>query len=388
MRDWNWFIITADLDHVSKKRLAVSDPHFQSVAVTSYTRNDHRRVLSWISYARSAFVAAMQQPRPDVVFASSPHILAPVAGWAVARLRRARFVLEIRDLWPESMVSTGHVRAGSPTHRALRGLERWLYRRADRIVIVAHGWHSYFASLGLDDKLEWVSNSAEPADFVPRPDLHRPLRDRIPVTGRLIVYAGAHGPANGLDELLDAAATLPEHTFALIGDGIEKERLLDRVRTEGLRNVHFLNPIPKSELAAILGGADIGVHILADVPVFRLGASPNKVYDYLAAGLAVVTNCPDEPQEIVRGCDAGAAVEPGELSAGLSKIVGLDDSALIAMGDRGRRYIEKNRSRTVMAARLQRMLDDLSADGPPRGWHRPADESGSPPGDIPGGDRL
>lgn len=371
LQGWDWAIITAGVDHISKQAYVPDDPHFVPVPVTSYTRNNHRRVLSWISYARNAFFAALRQPRPDVVFASSPHILAPVAGWAVARLRRAKFVLEIRDLWPESMVSTGHLRAGSPVHRGLRALELWLYRRADRIVVVAHGWHSYFASLGFEAKLEWVSNSAEPEDFVTQPDLHRPLRDRIPVTGRLIVYAGAHGPANGLDELIDAAAALPEHTFALIGDGIEKRRLVDRVRAEGLGNVHFLDPIPKRELAGILGGADIGAHLLADAPVFRLGASPNKVYDYLAAGLAVVTNCPDEPQEIVHGCDAGAAVEPGELSAGLRKLVDLDDATLIGMGDRGRRYIQEHRSRRVMAARLQRLLDDVVATSR-RSTRRPA----------------
>jgi glycosyltransferase involved in cell wall biosynthesis len=387
LRGWEWSIITADLDHASKKRMLADDPHFRAVPVTSYTRNDHRRVLSWVSYARNAFLTALRQPRPDVVFASSPHILAPVAGWAVARLRRARFVLEIRDLWPESMVSTGHVKAGSVVHRALRGLELWLYRRADRIVVVAHGWHSYFAALGFAEKLEWVSNSAEPADFVTRPDRYRPLRERIPVTGRLIVYAGAHGPANGLDELIDAAAALPEHTFALIGDGIEKRRLADRVRVEGLGNVHFLDPIPKRELAGILGGADIGVHLLADAPVFRLGASPNKVYDYLAAGLAVATNCPDEPQEIVQGCDAGAAVQPGELAAGLRKLADLDDATLIAMGERGRRHIQEHRSRTVMAARLQHLLDDVAgpaAPAAPRNRPRPAAE-GFPAGRSPRG---
>ncbi|MFF4892734.1 glycosyltransferase family 4 protein [Micromonospora chersina] len=366
LEGWDWTIITAGVDHISKQVYVPDDPHFVAVPVTSYTRNNHRRVLSWFSYARNALVAGLRQPRPDVVYASSPHILAPVAGWVVARLRRAKFVLEIRDLWPEAMVSTGYLRSGSLVHRALRFLELWLYRRADRIVMVAHGWRSHLTSRGVDEsKLGWVSNSAEPADFDLRPDVYQPLRDRVPVRGRLIVFAGAHGPINGLDRLLDAAAELPEHTFVLIGDGHDKRELVQRATAEGLTNVRFLDPVPKQELQAVLGGADIGVHVLAYSPVYRLGASPNKLYDYLAAGLPVLNNCPGEPEDILLTSDSGLTVDSGEIAAGLRKLAELDDATLVEMGRRGRRFIQEHRSRAVMSARLQRLLDDVVATSDP-----------------------
>lgn len=362
---WEHVIIAADLDHFSRQRRHQPDPQFIRVRVPGYSGNNHRRVLSWIGYDYRALRAALRQPRPDVVYASSPQILAPVAGWLTARLRRARFVLEIRDLWPDSMVATGYLRAGSSLHRALKALELWLYRRADRIVVVADGWRSYLVGQGVDEsRIEWVSNSAEPADFALRPDRYRSLRGRVPVTGRLVVYAGAHGPFNGLDLLLDAAAELSEHTFVLIGDGLEKARLIERTRAERLRNVHFLDTIAKRELAGIIGDADVGVHVLANAEIFRLGASPNKLYDYLAAGLPVVTNCPDEPHDIVLAAAAGVAVEPDELAAGLRKLLGEDAATLRAMGERGRQYIEEHRSRTVMAARLQRLLDAVVAPRP------------------------
>lgn len=362
---WDYTIVAGDRDVYSRRRFRNREPHFVRVRVPGYTRNNHRRVLNWLGYAAGALVASLARRRPALVYASSPHILTPVAGWLAARLWRVPFVLEIRDLWPESMVSTGHLREGTLVHRALRALETWLYRRADRIVIVAAGWRSYFRSLGVDEaKLTWVSNGADPEAFALRHDRYRPLRDRIPVHGRLIVFAGAHGEANGLDELLDAAAELTEHTFALIGDGIDKTRLVARARAEGLANVHFLDMMPKTELAGVLGGADIGVHVLADAAVFRLGASPNKLYDYLAAGVPVVTNCPGEPHEIVNESDSGAAVEPGKLVVGLRELVDLDDGTLRAMGGRGRLHIGKHRSRAVMAARLQAALDELV---PPRG---------------------
>ncbi|MGY4909855.1 glycosyltransferase family 4 protein [Micromonospora aurantiaca (nom. illeg.)] len=357
---WDYTIIAGDLDNYSRTRNYQPDPRFVRVWSPGYSGNNHRRVLNWLGYSMAALLAGLRQPRPDVVYASSPHILAPVAGWLLARLRRARFVLEIRDLWPESMVSTGYLRSGSRTHRLLTALESWLYRRADRIVVVAGGWRGYLRDRGVDPaKVCWVSNSAEPSDFVPRPDRYAPLRDRVPVAGRLVVYAGAHGPANGLDLLLDAAAELPEHTFLLIGDGLDKARLVERARTQGLTNVHFLGTVPKRELAGIIGGADVGVHVLTNAEIFRLGASPNKLYDYLAAGLPVVTNCPDEPTEIVHTTGAGIAVEPADIVPGLRKLLDEDTATLRAMGERGRRYIEDHRSRTVMAARLQRLLDEV-----------------------------
>ncbi|SCG76510.1 glycosyltransferase family 4 protein [Micromonospora inositola] len=360
VRGWEHLIIAGNLDHASGQRYRTQDPHFALVPVSAYRGNDHRRVISCLTYCVTALWEALRGPRPDVVYASSPHIFGPVAGWLAARLRGARFVLEIRDLWPQSIIDTGHLRAGSLVHRGLRQLETWLYRRADRIVIVASGWRSYFQQRGIDDAIvEWVSNSAEPEDFDIRQDLI-PLRDRCDAHGRLIVYAGAHGPTNGLDLLLDAAAELPEHTFALIGDGIEKQRLVHRARAEGLNNVRFLDVLPKRELAGILGGADIGVHVLADAAVFRLGLSPNKLYDYLAAGLPVVTNSPDEPHDIVMECGAGMAVGVGELAAGIRKLAGLDDATLREMGRQGREYIAKYRSRTVMSARLQRVLDEVT----------------------------
>ncbi|MEH1015181.1 glycosyltransferase family 4 protein [Micromonospora sp. CPCC 206060] len=368
---WRHTIVVGDLDNYTRQRFQTTDPHFVRVRVPSYRGNDHQRVANWISYSLGALRAALRQrPRPDVVYASSPHILTPVAGWLAARIRRSRFVLEIRDLWPETLVSMGYLRSGSITHRLLRALERWLYRRADAIVVVAEGWRSYLVAQGVDEsRIEWVSNGAEPADFTLRPE-YRSLRSRVPVTGRLVVYAGAHGPLNGLDLLLDAAAELPEHTFVLIGDGLEKAHLVERAHAEQLGNVHFLDTIPKRELAGIIGDADVGVHVLANAEIFQLGASPNKLYDYLAAGLPVVTNCPDEPQDIVLSAGAGIAVGPNELVAGLRKLLGEDTATLRAMGGRGRRYIEEHRSRTVMAARLQRLLDAVVVPGSSRADRR------------------
>ena len=144
----------------------------------------------------------------------------------------------------------------------------------------------------------------------PRDDLRRGFGlDRF-----VIVYAGAHGPANGLDLVLDAAADVrtdcPDVRFLLIGDGVAKAALMARAEQEGLGNVEFRAPMAKNEIRPLLTAVDAGVHVLADVPLFRYGVSPNKLFDYMAAGIPVITNTPGEVQELVAEAGAGLAVAP------------------------------------------------------------------------------
>ncbi|TDC94035.1 glycosyltransferase WbuB [Saccharopolyspora aridisoli] len=352
-------IIAGDRDFYSRRRFSVREPGFTTIRVSSYNRNDHRRVLNWLSYCVGTIWSGIRCERPSVVYAVSPHLLTPLVGWLLARLWRSRFVFEVQDLWPRSLVELGHLREGSMLHRALSTLERWLYYRADHIVIVTDGWRPYFDQLGIDlRRVTTISNGAEPDDFQPDPSM-TPLRERVPVNGRLIVFAGAHGVKDGVQAVLEAAAELQEHTFVLIGDGMDKSRLVEHAREEELFNVYFLDMLPKKELCGILGGADIGVHAVANLPLFRLGMSPNKLYDYLAAGLPVVTNAKGEPHAIVQTSNAGLGVAPGDLADGIRALANLDDKMLAQMRDNAVAYMREHKSRSVQAKRLQSVLDEL-----------------------------
>ena len=186
---------------------------------------------------------------------------AAVAGLMIAKVRRAAFVLEVRDLWPQILVDSGMMTETSKVYRSLRKLEKFLYQSADRIVILAEGSGPPIVALGIpQDKLVFIPNGADPADFEPTED-RDVLRRRYGFEGFTAVYAGAHGPANGLDLVLDAASEVVEENihFVLVGDGVVKQALIDRVRAEGLSNVHFLDPIPKTEMANLLAAADVGL---------------------------------------------------------------------------------------------------------------------------------
>ncbi|WP_410812008.1 glycosyltransferase family 4 protein [Micromonospora sp. 067-2] len=356
---WSYVIIAGRRNMISGKPQR-AEPGFLPVAVTPYRRNGPGRVLNWASYAVTATVAGLRQPRPDVVYASSPHLLAGLSGWVVASLRRTPFVLEVRDLWPRVLVDMGTLSETSVAYRTLERLAQFLYRRSDRIVIMAPGVRTAIERTGIPaEKIVFIPNAADPDDFVPGADRDE-LRRRYGFTRRTAVYAGAHGPANGLDLLLAAARAVPEIDVVLVGSGVEKPRL--QTAALGVANVRFLDPVPKTEIPDLLHAADVGVHVLADVDMFRSGVSPNKVFDYMAAGLPIVTNSPGTVGDLVLGADSGYVTLPGHLAHGLGQTVQASPDELAKMGAAGRRWIRDNQSRTAMAHALGCLLAPLVDD--------------------------
>jgi glycosyltransferase involved in cell wall biosynthesis len=365
--NWSSCILAADHAFQGRQAVRVHEQSFQTVPTTPFSGNYATRVLNWASYACTAFaVGLLRKPRPDVVYGSSPHLLAALTAWALARLRRARFVLEIRDIWPLILVEMNLMSASSLVYRSLEGLERFLYRRADRIVILAEGTGTRLAECGVPaSRITHIPNGAEPSDFVPSEDRYQ-ARARLGLDGFVFVYAGAHGEANGLELLLKAAGEirqeLPEVSFLLLGDGPSKQELVDTTRRLGLKNVLFRDPVPKDSLANIFVACDAGIHVLADVPLFRYGVSPNKVHDYMAAGLPVLTNTPGEVARLVEDASAGVAVDASDLAAGVRRIVKADDQQRDEWSASGRAFMEEHRSRTVLAAELKRMLEGLLSE--------------------------
>ena len=290
---WEHVIIAANLNHYTGDRVD-SVRGFLTVPVMRYSSNGFRRVLNWVSYMPSALVVGLRQGRVDVVYGSTPHLLAALTAWLVAVLKRAVFVVEVRDVWPKVLVDMGQLSESSPIYRVLSALARFLYRRADAIVIMAEGSRDELARDGVpDEKMHYIPNGADPEDFVPSADRDA-LRRTYGFTRTTAVYAGAHGPANGLHLLLDAAEELADEPLdiVLVGGGVLKERLVRDATERGLTNVRFLAPVPKTEVVDLLAAADIGLHVLDDVPLFQTAVSPNKLFDYMAAGLPVLTNCP------------------------------------------------------------------------------------------------
>jgi glycosyltransferase involved in cell wall biosynthesis len=358
---WDATIIAASRNLLSGERSRSADAILSPVWVNAGT-GSALRVLSWVTFSVTALARAYALPRPDVVYASSPHLLAGLSGWVLARSRRAHFVFEVRDLWPQVLVDMGFTKEGSLLHRGMRFLESFLYANAEMIVVLTPGVEHQLADRGFGGKVRLIPNCADPEDF--ESDAAKDeLRRRYGLEGFVIIYAGAHGAANGLDLLLDAAgeiaSDLPQVTFLLVGDGPMKQHLVARAAAERLSNVSFLAPVPKREIPALLGAADAGLHVLADVSLFRYGVSPNKIFDYMAAGLPVLTNTPGEMTELIERAGSGVAVAPSEIARGVRLLVAADLEQRAQWGDAGRAFMLEGASRKAMATRLIQMLTEV-----------------------------
>lgn len=338
------------------------EPGFRTVWTTPHRGNGVARVLNWTSYAVGAVFAGMRGRRPSLVYASSPHLLTGLAGYLLSRLRRARFVLEVRDLWPVVLVEMGQLRPSSLLYRLLRRLELFLYLHAEQVVVMARGCEEALVRDGVPrDRIVFLPNGADPEDFVPgRPT--SVVRGELGVTGFVAVYAGAHGPANGLEAVLDAAAELilelPDVTFLLIGNGVCKPSLVQQAGDRGLHNVVFAAPVAKESMADVLAACQVGLHVLADVPLFRYGVSPNKLFDYMAAGLPVLTNVEGEVGDLVHEAASGVVVGSTQIASGMRGLRLAAPGQLLAWGNAGREFMRRERSRKALAVRLQGVLDD------------------------------
>ena len=366
---WSCEILAADRNYLTRQPQRSYRPNpataYRTVWTAPYAGNGAARVLNWASYAVTAMAVGLLTRRPTVVVGSTPHLLAPVAAWLVARIRRVPFVLEVRDLWPEVLVEMGQLQAGSRLYRMLEALAAWVVARADEVVVLAPGVAAALVDRGADPtRVHLVSNGA---------DLVAPLDDRAAARAALgagpdqvlVVYAGAHGPANGLDLALDAAADLavdhPEVRFVFVGDGPSKPALVERAEREQLANVRFEDARPKSAMPEVLGAADVGLHVLADVGLFTFGVSPNKVFDYLAAGLPVLTNVPGDVGDLVTGNGAGVAVAPDGIAEGVRTLLAANATERSAMGERGRALIEREYAVAPRAAALAAVLRGAGA---------------------------
>lgn len=320
------------------------------------------RVLSFLSFMVSSFASALRVPDVDVVFGTSPPIFQALTAWAVARLKRVPFVMEVRDLWPDFAVELGVLR--NPLTVALaRRFERFLYRHADQLVVNSPGFVDHVSRVaGRAPVL--VANGVDVSLFTAAGDADA-VRARWHAADRFVVlYAGAHGMANDLVTLLDAAALLTRRIdvqFVLLGDGKEKPRLREYAASRGLDNVLFADPAKKQDMPAVLAAADVGLAILKDIPLFRT-TYPNKVFDYMAAGKPCLVAIEGVIRDVVEHARCGICVPPGNPARLAAAVEALADdrSACAAMGARGREYVATHFSRRRQASTMMNLLEQVA----------------------------
>lgn len=333
-----------------------------------YSKSYLGRMKSFAGFTALATLTSLRVARPDVVIATSPPLTLAAAGLAAARWHRVPWVFEVRDLWPESAVTTGVLAANSPITRGLYALERWAYARADRINVLTPAFRDDISKRGLapDGRIVFVPNGADLDAFSPgAPDAA--LRQELGWGDRFVVlYAGAHGRANALHQLVDAAEALRDRSdilLATVGGGTELESLRLRTQERGLSNLLWHGPVPKGEMPRYIRAADAGAAVLQNNPTFRT-VYPNKVFDYMACERPVVLAIDGVARELVcEDARAGVYVEPENGAALAEAIAQLADhpERCAAMARQGRTWVEAHASRERLADRYLDVLEELVA---------------------------
>jgi len=326
---------------------------FVFVKTVSYRKNGFRRIRNMVSFYRNLFPVAKSYAKingkPDIILASSVHPLTLVAGIQIAKKLGVPCICEVRDLWPESLVAYGMLKKDSVLAKVLYRGEKWIYKRADSIIMTWEGGKDYIADKGWENwidisKIHHISNGVVIDSFDRNSEEYR-ISDPDLDDGyfKNIIYAGAIRKVNNLGLLLDAAKIIQNQgvkdiRFMIYGGGDELEKLVRRCKEEGIQNVVFKGEIGKMYVPFVIKKAYINILHNMSTTLDKYGQSQNKLFEYLAAGRCIVqTYRPGYSICDRSGCGISAAVQTAQEIAATVMSACSDDDACCQMGKNARK---------------------------------------------------
>lgn len=321
-----------------------------------------RRTASYLSFGISAVVYALFTKQPDVLVATSPQFFCGIAGALVRRLRKIPFVLEIRDIWPESIQAVGAV-DNSFLFSLLSKLERWMYRAGDKIITVGEGYKAILLRKGVDEaKVAVITNGIDFELFTPEACTSRRDLFHLPEDRFILAYIGTVGMAHDVDIMRRAALLahrggFSHFYFLIVGDGAEREVLQDRIRENALDNIRVVPHIPRNAIPTLLASVDAALVHLKKAELFAT-VLPSKLFEPMASSTPIILGVKGEAERICREANAGIAIEPQNEDELLSALVKLqkDPKQATRLGSQGLCYVKQHYDRDKNA---QRFLDEM-----------------------------
>lgn len=325
-------------------------------------RKAHERILNYVSFCLSAGITGSFLPRPDLVIATSPQLLVGLSGWWVAKIKGVPFVLEVRDLWPESLAAVGAGNTNSFLYRMLHTVARFLYRKAHHIVVVTPAFREHLIRYWQvrPEKISIAQNGVETKLFSPRQGAD--IRKTLSVENKFVVsYIGTMGMAHGLETMLEAARRLrtssPDVLFMLVGEGAERERIQAIAAAEKLSNVRFVTQQPREKIPLYISASDVCLVLLKKSEVFNT-VIPTKMLEFMSCERPVILGVNGQARKILEGCRGGLCIEaenPAALCDAVEKLR-TQDYLRHSLGHNGRQYIVQNLSRERTAADYMNVL--------------------------------
>ena len=335
--------------------------------VLSYKRNNWRRYINLSSFCIHIFLKLTlsnlikgNKYNPDIIVASSPQLPAAFISLYIAKILRRPFVLEVRDLWPQVLIDKPNSDPNSILIKLLKYMEKKLYRDASKVIVLAKGSVSYVKERGASN-ISWLPNGPDLNLFKYYP---LPIESEIFNLDRpfMILYAGAHGEMNAIDNVIKAASLLRNYpiSFTFIGDGPEKISLIKN--SISLKNIIFKDPIPKALMPDLISKYDAFLLSLRDIPLFRYGVSPNKLYDAYALARPMIATVPGDINKEIEDNKLGVtapAENPEALANSIKELFITPRAERQLMGNRARKLAEDVYSRQKINESYHMILSKL-----------------------------
>lgn len=330
----------------------------------SANRGVRKRSLNYVSYLLSAVAFCRLVRNVDMVVSTSPQFLCGLSGYFVSRIHRCPWVVEIRDLWPESIQAVGAVK-GRGLVNVLRQVELFLYRKPDHVISLTNAFKRHIVGKGVaPEKISVVTNGADLEQFEPLPK-ENGFRVREKLNGKFIAsYVGTHGMAHGLGTILHAAKLLENERqirFLLVGDGAERDRILRQRNEMSLTNVLMLPQQPKEEMPEILAASDACMVLLRKTDVFKT-VIPSKIFEAMAMERPVILGVEGESREIIEAGRCGIPIEPENHRELAEAVLALyhDRTLRETFEKNGRAYVMENYNRDRLARDYLDVLSRVS----------------------------
>lgn len=333
----------------------------------SYNVNFIGRLWAYFSFVFSSTWAGLFKLRDkhDVIIISSPPLFIGISGFLISLFKSTPFVFEIRDLWPESAIDTGVV-TNKYIIKLAYALENFIYKKSLLINVLTPAFEEILINKkGIQpNKIIFIPNAADFSisdELVKNFDVEKFKVENDLENRFIITYVGAHGIANYLDQILETAQLLNDTNvlFLLIGDGMEKPRLVKKVLNENIKNVRFINPVPKAEVFKYILASDLGTSVLKNVETFKTVYS-NKTFDYMACKKPILMAIDGASRALVEQADAGVFIEPENSRDFAEKIRFYlsNYSEINRQGENGYRFAKKNFDRIILAKKYLTLIEE------------------------------
>jgi len=321
--------------------------------------NSHnkKRVLKWFIFMLKCFLLPFMLKKPDIIVVSPMAPFPILPAWIIAKVYKAKLIYEVKDIWPLTLVELGGFNVSHPFIRVMGWFEKFALSRSDVIVSNLQNYGEHMKELGIQRDFVWISNGVDIDELQEIEPLEKDILKQIPKDKFIVGYTGTIGVANTLDSFLESMKYLSNEniTFILVGDGQEKERLIQKYAHP---NIIFIDSIPKKQVQNALKLFDVCYIGLKKEKLFKFGVSPNKLYDYMFSSKPIIYGI-ESGENIVDEANCGLTVEaenPKAITDGIIKLYEMSKEEREKMGKRGRKYVLEHFTYEKLAKKYEKVL--------------------------------